>query len=191
MKIYTKTGDSGKTGLIGGSRISKSDARIVAYGQVDELNANVGIAISLLSNGTNFNLFRDVVELLISIQNELFIVGADLADPDFPPSKESKTPRVVEQMIAHIERAIDSYEAELEPISFFIIPGGTMESSVLHVCRSVSRRAEVYLVHLTNMESINKKILAYLNRLSDLMFVLARVANRRQKVTDIAWKSER
>lgn len=189
MKIYTKSGDNGKTGLIGGSRVFKSDPRIAAYGQIDELNANIGLAISVLSTKGVLN-FADIVDLLIMIQNDLFIVGSDLADPNFPPISESKTPRVVDRMITNIERAIDKFESELEPISYFILPGGSIESSILHVCRGVARRAEVSLVTLVNSKTINKYIMAYVNRLSDLLFVLARTVNKRQKINDVAWKSE-
>ncbi|HEX9318767.1 MAG TPA: cob(I)yrinic acid a,c-diamide adenosyltransferase [Nitrososphaeraceae archaeon] len=191
MKIYTKTGDNGETGLIGGSRVLKSDARIAAYGQIDELNANVGHAISMLSTERGQDLFTDIIKLLFSVQNDLFIVGSDLADPDYPPTKESKTPRVANHMITRVEGAIDKFEAELEPISYFILPGGTMESSILHICRGVARRAEVSLVYLFNSKTINEKIVAYLNRLSDLLFVLARTVNKRQNINDIAWKSKR
>jgi cob(I)alamin adenosyltransferase len=189
MKIYTRTGDKGKTGLIGGTRVPKSDGRIATYGQIDELNANVGLAISILNKKAVQKIFTDIIEMLSSIQNDLFILGSDLADPDYPPSPQSKTPRVTQQMISGIEMSIDKFEAELQPISFFILPGGTFESSILHVCRSVARRAEVSLVAIATTLSINEKIIAYLNRLSDLFFVLARVCNKRQNYNDVAWTS--
>ncbi len=189
MKIYTRTGDKGKTGLIGGTRVPKSDGRISTYGQIDELNANVGLAISILNRKAVQKIFTDIIEMLSSIQNDLFILGSDLADPDYPPSPQSKTPRVTQQMISGIERSIDKFEAELQPISFFILPGGTCESSILHVCRSVARRAEVSLVAIATTQSINEKIMAYLNRLSDLFFVLARICNKRQNYNDVAWTS--
>jgi len=189
MKIYTRTGDKGKTGLIGGTRVPKSDGRIATYGQIDELNANVGLAISILNKKAVQKIFTDIIEMLSSIQNDLFILGSDLADPDYPPSPQSKTPRVTQQMISGIEMSIDKFEAELQPISFFILPGGTCESSILHVCRSVTRRAEVSLVAIATTLSINEKIIAYLNRLSDLFFVLARVCNKRQNYNDVAWTS--
>jgi cob(I)alamin adenosyltransferase len=189
MKIYTRTGDKGKTGLIGGTRVPKSDGRISTYGQIDELNANVGLAISILNKKAVQKIFTDIIEMLSSIQNDLFILGSDLADPDYPPAPQSKTPRVTQQMISGIERIIDKFEAELQPISFFILPGGTCESSILHVCRSVARRAEVSLVAIATTQSINEKIIAYLNRLSDLFFVLARVCNKRQNYNDVAWTS--
>jgi cob(I)alamin adenosyltransferase len=189
MKIYTRTGDKGKTGLIGGTRVPKSDGRISTYGQIDELNANVGLAISILKKKAVQKIFTDIIEMLSSIQNDLFILGSDLADPDYPSSPQSKTPRVTQQMISGIERSIDKFETELQPISFFILPGGTCESSILHVCRSVARRAEVSLVAVATTQSINEKIIAYLNRLSDLFFVLARVCNKRQNFNDVAWRS--
>lgn len=189
MKIYTRTGDKGKTGLIGGTRVLKSDGRISTYGQIDELNANVGLAISILNKKAVQKVFMDIIGMLSSIQNDLFILGSDLADPDYPPSSQSKTPRVTQQMISDIERSIDKLETELQPISFFILPGGTSESSILHVCRSVARRAEVSLVAVATTQPINEKIMAYLNRLSDLFFVLARVCNNRQNFNDVAWTS--
>jgi cob(I)alamin adenosyltransferase len=189
MKIYTRTGDKGKTGLIGGTRVLKSDGRISTYGQIDELNANVGLAISILNKKAVQKVFMDIIGMLSSIQNDLFVLGSDLADPDYPPSPQSKTPRVTQQMISDIERSIDKLETELQPISFFILPGGTSESSILHVCRSVARRAEVSLVAVATTQPINEKIMAYLNRLSDLFFVLARVCNKRQNFNDVAWTS--
>jgi cob(I)alamin adenosyltransferase len=189
MKIYTRTGDKGKTGLIGGTRVLKSDVRISTYGQIDELNANVGLAISILNKKAVQKVFMDIIGMLSSIQNDLFVLGSDLADPDYPPSPQSKTPRVTQRMISGIERSIDKLETELQPISFFILPGGTSESSILHVCRSVARRAEVSLVAVATTQPINEKIMAYLNRLSDLFFVLARVCNKRQKFNDVAWTS--
>ncbi len=145
----------------------------------------------MLSTERGQDLFTDIIKLLFSVQNDLFIVGSDLAGPDYPPTKESKTPRVANHMITRVEGAIDKFEAELEPISYFILPGGTMESSILHICRGVARRAEVSLVYLFNSKTINEKIVAYLNRLSDLLFVLARTVNKRQNINDIAWKSKR
>jgi cob(I)alamin adenosyltransferase len=189
MKIYTRTGDKGKTGLIGGTRVLKSDGRISTYGQIDELNANVGLAISILNKKAVQKVFMDIIGMLSSIQNDLFVLGSDLADPDYPPSSRSKTPRVTQQMISDIERSIDKLETELQPISFFILPGGTSESSILHVCRSVARRAEVSLVAVATTQPINEKIMAYLNRLSDLFFVVARVCNNRQNFNDVAWTS--
>lgn len=189
MKIYTKTGDKGDTGLAGGTRVSKSNPRIMAYGQVDELNANLGLAVSILSEEAADNVLSDIIEVLVSIQHDLFIVGSDLADPGYGTSVNSRTPRVKEDMVARIENNIDNYESELEPITYFILPGGTSESSVLHVCRSIARRAEVSVVSLANSDTINETLLVYINRLSDLLFVLARTVNKRKNIKDVAWRS--
>ncbi len=187
MKIYTKTGDKGETGLIGGTRISKADQRIVAYGTVDEINSNIGLAISLL--GPKQDIFSDLIQVLTGIQNDLFLVGSDLADPDYPESRYG-TRRISENMVTKLEATIDRFESELTPITFFILPGGSTEASLLHVCRSVSRRAETEVVALSKTARINPVIVMYLNRLSDLFFVSARLANKRQNVPDIAWAKD-
>jgi cob(I)alamin adenosyltransferase len=186
VKIYTKTGDKGETGLIGGRRVSKADPRIVAYGAVDELNSSVGLAISFLRQSDKFS---DLASVLVQVQNDLFVVGSDLADPDFPES-EYKTPRADEKMAAALEPAIDRFESELDPITFFILPGGCAESSLLHMCRGVSRRAETAAVALSKSQKINPAIVVYLNRLSDLLFVSARLANKRSGVPDVAWRKQ-
>ena len=188
MKIYTKTGDKGNTGLAGGMRVSKSNPRIMAYGQVDELNANLGLAVSILCEAAD-KMLSDIIEVLLSIQNDLFIVCSDLADPAYDPLVNSRTPRVEKDMVARIENNIDNFESELDPISYFILPGGACESSILHVCRSVARRAEVSVVSLANSDTINETLLVYINRLSDLLFVLARIVNKRKNIKDVAWKS--
>ena len=189
MKIYTKTGDKGNTGLAGGMRVSKSNPRIMAYGQVDELNANLGLAVSILCEEAADKMLSDIIEVLLSIQNDLFIVGSDLADPAYDPLVNSRTPRVEKDMVARIENNIDNFESKLDPISYFILPGGTCESSILHVCRSVARRAEVSIVSLANSDTINETLLVYINRLSDLLFVLARTINKRRNIKDVAWRS--
>jgi cob(I)alamin adenosyltransferase len=185
MRIYTRTGDRGETGLIGGMRVSKNDPRIVAYGCVDELNSNVGLVISLLKNN---RLFSDVVDVLILIQNELFVVGSDLADPNYSVENQHKTPRVHEKMALHLESVIDRFDEELRPITFFILPGGSIEASSVHVTRSIARRTETAVAVLSKGQTINPAILIYLNRLSDFLFVAARVVNKRLGNEDIAWK---
>lgn len=185
MKIYTRTGDKGETGLIGGKRVSKNDPRIVAYGCVDELNSNIGLVIALLKNR---NLFSDLVDILILIQNELFIVGSDLADPNYSLENKSETPRVQEKMALHLESIIDRFEKELKPITFFILPGGSIEASSLHVTRSIARRTETAVAMLSKDQTINPAILIYLNRLSDFMFIAARLLNKRLGIEDVAWK---
>jgi cob(I)alamin adenosyltransferase len=193
MKIYTKTGDKGETGLIGGKRISKRDPRIVAYGSVDELNSNIGIAISSLA-AKNKDLFLDLINIMTCIQSELFIVGSDLADPRYPAGNQNhyKTPRTEENTASALEDAIDKFEAELEPITFFILPGGSIEASLLHITRTIARRAEIAVTLLSKDQIINPIVLVYLNRLSDFLFVAARLINKRLGIKDIAWRpSER
>ena len=190
MKIYTKTGDKGLTGLIGGKRIPKSDIRIIAYGSVDELNSYIGLSISLLSKHTlsssSSSSFSDIIVTLSRIQNELFIIGSDLADPDL---SKSSSLRVQSNMITVLENDIDNYEKELSPITYFILPGGSIESSNLHIARSIARRTETNIAKLFLEDMINNLVLVYLNRLSDLLFVLSRTINKRLQISDIAWKS--
>jgi cob(I)alamin adenosyltransferase len=188
MKIYTKTGDKGETGLIGGKRVPKSDLRIISYGLIDELNSNVGLTISLL-NIKNNHLFSDLNDLLIKIQNDLFAIGSDLADPTYPMENEYKIPRTDEKMVSYLESVIDRFEKELVPITFFILPGGSIESSFLHISRSIARRTETAVTTLSKSQTINPVIQIYLNRLSDLLFVAARLVNKRIGIEDVAWKS--
>jgi cob(I)alamin adenosyltransferase len=190
MKIYTRTGDKGETGLIGGKRVSKDNSRIFAYGSVDELNSHIGLAISLLSLKDKV-LFRDVINLLTRVQNDLFIIGSDLADPrslsETQTQNQHKTPRVTKNMISHLEDTIDKFEMQLTPIAFFILPGGSIESSSLHISRSIARRAEIATIALSKSETINLNIIVYLNRLSDLLFVCGRLVNKGLGVEDLAW----
>ena len=182
MKIYTKTGDKGDTGLIDGSRISKSDLRIIAYGEVDEANSHIGLIISNIEKNS---IFDDVKKILLNVQQDLFVLGAELANPN---TLKDDNMLVKREMISTIEKYIDNFEFELAPISNFILPGGSIESSLLHICRTVVRRAETSAVALAKEQKINQEILTYLNRISDLFFVLARVINKRQKRNDIPWK---
>ena len=178
MKIYTKTGDEGKTSLFDNSRVWKSDERIMSYGAVDELNSSIGIALSL-------ELDNEIKEILIKIQNDLFMVGSDLANPNMA----NKKIRTTEEMIIFLEQKIDLLEPQLKPLTSFILPGGTLLASILHLSRTISRRAETHVVALSKSEDINKEAVIYLNRLSDLMFILARIVNNRKKMPDIIWKS--
>jgi cob(I)alamin adenosyltransferase len=190
MKIYTRTGDEGETGLIGGKRVSKDNSRIIAYGSVDELNSHIGLVISLLTLKDKF-LFRDIINLLTRVQNDLFIIGSDLADPrslsETQTQNQHKTPRVTKNMISHLEVTIDKFEMQLTPIAFFILPGGSIESSSLHISRSIARRAEIATIALSKSETINLNIIVYLNRLSDLLFVCGRLVNKGLEVEDLAW----
>jgi cob(I)alamin adenosyltransferase len=188
MKIYTKTGDKGETSLIGNKRVSKSDLRIIAYGSIDELNSNIGLSISIL-NLKNRDTFSDLIDLLVKVQNDLFIIGSDLADPAYLLENEGDTPRIEENMASYLECVIDKFETELLPINFFILPGGSIESSLLHISRSIARRAETTVTALSKSQTINPAIITYLNRLSDMLFVAARLINKRMGVEDVPWRS--
>jgi len=179
VKIYTRGGDKGETSLIGGKRTSKSSARIDAYGSVDELNSAIGLAISFIDD-------KEVKGILEGVQNELFIVGSDLADPSYPENP-NKTARVSDAMVKHMESIIDKYEEEIGSIQYFILPGGTKEASLLHLARGIARRAERAAVELSLSESVNPAVIVYLNRLSSLLFVFARLMNKRKGVKDVAW----
>ena len=177
-KIYTKTGDDGTTGLFGGTRVSKNSLRIESYGTVDELNSLLGVA------RTHF--VDDLLDgHLAGLQNELFIAGADLATP-LSGSKVSIT-RINAQHIGDLERSIDSFDGILPPLAYFILPGGHPAAAQLHFARTVCRRAERLCVSLASEEQINGMIIPYLNRLSDLLFVLARYANHASCTPEIQW----
>lgn len=178
MKIYTKTGDAGDTGLFGGARVSKDDVRVEAYGDVDELNSVLGVVRAEGSLGAPFD------ELLAAIQSRLFDVGAELANGK---GKDLGIPLVTEDDVVAIERAIDRAEEELEPLRTFVMPGGARLASALHVARTVCRRAERRIVTLGRTHEVRGEVLRYVNRLSDLFFTLARLANRRAGVEDVPW----
>jgi cob(I)alamin adenosyltransferase len=177
VKIYTKTGDDGTTGLIGNKRVKKSNPRIATYGIVDELNAAIGIAMSS-------KLGKDIHNLLTRIQNDLFVVVADLANPNL----DNKSNRVTSEMVLFLENEIDRLEEKLFQITFFILPGGDLIASQIHLARAICRRAEINVVKLSEVDKINNECLVYMNRLSDLLFVIARTINKRKKISDIAWK---
>jgi cob(I)alamin adenosyltransferase len=177
MKIYTKTGDDGNTGLQGDFRISKSHPRIIAYGTVDEANAAIGVVL------TN-TLDDDVSQLLNQIQNDLFLLGSDLSNQNLNDLKN----RVTLEMIEKLEEYIDTFESELPPITNFILPGGNVTASQIHQVRTIIRRAETLVVKLSDKDEINSNCIKYLNRLSDLMFVMGRLINKRNGIEDIIWK---
>ena len=180
MKIYTKTGDTGGTGLFGGARIPKDSPRIDAIGTIDELNACVGTARSQIRDA-------EIDNLLHRIQNELFNIGADLATLD--SHAKSNQLRISEDFVGALENDIDRLENELAPLRNFILPGGSVAGSTLHFARTVCRRSERSVVTLAESESINPAILPYLNRLSDFLFVLARFVNYRQEQPEPSWES--
>lgn len=173
LKIYTRTGDSGETGLFGGGRVPKDHARVDAYGDVDELNAFLGLARSV-------EAMARVDDILVRIQQDLFAIGALLATPDREKMRAHLAKaRIGDERITELEGAIDGGEAELEPLKAFIVPGGTQKAAALHVARTVCRRAERRIVALAREDDIPAVVVTYMNRLSDLLFVLARVADRR------------
>ena len=177
MKIYTGTGDAGTTGLQGGRRVSKGNARIAAYGAVDEANSAIGVAVSCIK-------YPDIADLLTRIQGELFVAGSDLSDPDIASGGSRITP----EMVRELEGAIDRYDGNLPPLSNFILPGGDRCAVLIHTARAVVRRAESCVVALTSVEKVNDHCLVYLNRLSDLLFVLARLVNHRSNTPDVIWR---
>lgn len=190
LKIYTRTGDDGDTGLFGGQRVHKDDLRVEAYGTVDELNAVLGVARTHAPASD-----ADIDALLQTLQNDLFGLGSDLATPEEKDTKKGRIhiTRVSPAQVAALEAQIDRFEAELPPLTNFILPGGSALASSLHLGRVVCRRAERCCVTLARAEAdiapLNPDVIRYLNRLSDLLFVLCRVANKRRDVPDVVWKS--
>jgi cob(I)alamin adenosyltransferase len=182
MRIYTRTGDAGETGLFGGGRVSKGDLRVETYGTVDELNAHLGWAETLTRH---LSLQAEIRAL----QSDLLLLGADLATPeDVTAAAAARVRRVDASMPRRLETWIDTLDAELEPLSRFILPGGGGAAAALHVCRAVCRRAERAAVRLVAEEPVNPEVIVYLNRLSDLLFVLARWVNAREGVEEPVWE---
>jgi cob(I)alamin adenosyltransferase len=181
MKIYTKTGDAGDTGLFGGGRVGKDHPRVEAYGDVDELNAMLGLVRAM-------EPMPRIDEVIVPIQRDLFAIGALLATPDREKMKASlEKARIDDARIRELEGAIDQCEAELEPLRSFIVPGGTAKAASLHVARTVCRRAERRVVALQHTEELPPVVVVFLNRVSDLLFMLARVANRRAGAGEVSW----
>ena len=177
-KIYTRAGDKGKTGLVNGKRVSKDNIRIKAYGTVDELNSILGV-LNIQANAT-------LKKIISEIQNDLFDLGADLATP-IQQRPKYKPLRITKNQVLRIEKTIDKYNSKLTPLNSFILPGGTITAAFLHNARTVTRRAETQMVSLTKTENVNEEAIKYINRLSDLFFVLSRVENKNGK-KDILWK---
>ncbi len=183
MKIYTKTGDAGETALFGGGRVQKDDWRVEAYGAVDELNAAIGMARALVED-------PDLDAELSRAQDQLFTVGADLATPASVKAR-SAVPPIEAAWIARLEGAIDRWQAELPKLEHFVLPGGSRSAAALHLARCVCRRAERRAVALHRHTAVDLQILVYLNRLSDFLFVAARMANHRAKVVETVWMPAR
>ena len=179
MKIYTKTGDGGQTGLFGGPRVPKSDRRVVAYGEVDELNAALGAVRAGVED-------PELEEHLARLQEELFCVGAELATPHGARAR-SAVPPVDPRWTERLEAAIDAWDRELPPLSQFVLPGGTRTAALLHLARCTCRRAERAAVALSAEAEISEPVLPFLNRLSDFLFVAARIANHRARRPEENW----
>ncbi len=189
-RIYTRSGDAGETGLFGGPRVRKDDLRVEAYGATDELNAALGLAIALGAE-------PEINALLLEFQNDLFTLGGDLAAPEAADPAEKAAQFKIERMsggrVTELEAAIDRFTAELPPLTRFILPGGHPLAAHLHLARTICRRAERHCVTLSHavpaaQAPLNPEIIRYLNRLSDLLFTLARLANHRLGVADILWE---
>ncbi|MDO8260897.1 MAG: cob(I)yrinic acid a,c-diamide adenosyltransferase [Candidatus Magasanikbacteria bacterium] len=179
--IYTRTGDSGETSLFGGQRIAKNSLRIACIGTTDELNASLGIAVSNLQE-------KELSDAIESIQNKLFEVGAQLANPTKVRANNIENFEVKETDVTKIEKLIDQFDSELPELKNFILPSGTIAATQLHLSRAICRRLERLLVKLSKNEELNPILIKYINRLSDLLFVLARVENKRSGVAEKPWK---
>lgn len=184
MKVYTRRGDSGETDLFGGGRVAKHHLRVEAYGAVDELNASLGVAASASPHG-------DVQRLVQRAQELLFALGGALATPDASHREKSGIPEPGKADVEALERDIDAFDAELAPLERFVLPGGTPAAAAFHVARTVCRRAERRCVELHHAEPLGEAWISTLNRLSDLLFVLARVENHRAGAGDVEWKGMR
>lgn len=177
-KIYTRTGDRGETGVFGGGRVPKDDPRVEAYGTLDEASSALGLLA--------VHLDAELAAVIQAIQRTLFDIGAELATPE-----PRRVPAVTAEAVENLERLIDGWEAELPPLRSFILPGGSRQAAICHLARSIARRAERRTVTLARSAAINPEILRYLNRLSDCLFVLARLLNHRAGLADVPWEGRR
>jgi len=179
-RMYTRTGDKGETGLFSGERVQKNSLRVEAFGTVDELSSWIGYTRSLIEDNV-------VEEMLERIQRDLFLVGAELATR--PTESSAQKVQVSQAMVERLEQEIDRFDAELPPLSTFIVPGGSRAAAALHVARTIARRAERRTISLNQNEKLNPALVAYLNRLSSLLFVLARVVNKLAGIEEKKWAS--
>lgn len=180
-KLYTRTGDLGETALFGGGRVPKDDLRVEAYGSVDELNSALGVAVSFIRQ-------RRIAAALQSVQNELFNIGSELASESGPRAAKGRMFIDSERKIADLERLIDEYDAKLPLLRTFVLPSGSRAGALLHLARSVCRRAERAVIRLSRREEVNPQVIIYLNRLSDLLFVLARYVNKAARKPETPWR---
>ena len=187
MNLYTRTGDDGTTGLFGGDRVSKDHPRIAAFGSVDELNACVGLAAAGCDNADPFG--SDLLDMFGQLQSKLFDVGADLAAP-LGSKHEDKITRISAEDVKQAEAWIDKFDGPNEPMKSFVLPGGSELAARLHLARVVCRRAEREVVALARVGPVNEHLRVYLNRISDLLFALARRANKEAGVKDVPWTGQ-
>jgi cob(I)alamin adenosyltransferase len=180
VKVYTRTGDAGQTGLVGGTRVGKDHPRVVAYGEVDELNAVLGLVRAEAPEAAHDGLLRE-------IQRDLFAIGAQLADPQARIGERRAKAAVTAAQVERLEQAIDTHEAGLPPLRAFVLPGGTRLGAWLHLARTVCRRAERSVVALAGQADVDPQVVVYVNRLSDLLFVLARHVNHLQGIAEDPW----
>lgn len=180
-KLYTRAGDEGETSLFGGQRVAKDSLRVTAYGEIDELNSAIGLAVAFLRQ-------RTLIRLLQSVQNELFNIGAELASPGRAKAEAGQLFHLSAEKVAVLERWIDQYDARVPPLKTFILPSGAKGAVLLHLARTVCRRAERALVKLAHSEEVNPNLIAYLNRLSDLLFALARYVNKAAGARELPWQ---
>jgi len=180
MKIYTKTGDKGETSLFGGERVGKNNVRIKAYGSLDELNSFIGLTLAKVKN-------KKIKEVLFNLQNKLFIVGSDLATPSTEKNKKLNIQRTPPEYINEVEKWIDDFSSDLDELKNFILPGGSEGAAFLHVCRTIARRAEREIVELKRNEQITENVIIFINRISDLFFVLSRFENKHSNIPDVKW----
>lgn len=180
-RLYTRTGDLGETALFGGGRVGKDDLRVEAYGSVDELNSAIGVAVAFVRQ-------KRIAAALESIQNQLFNIGSELASESGKKAEKGRMFVDAEAKIAALERLIDEYDAKLPPLKTFILPSGSQAGVLLHLARGVCRRAERAVVRLSRREAVNPQVLTYLNRLSDLLFALARYVNKTARKPETPWR---
>jgi cob(I)alamin adenosyltransferase len=184
MKVYTRRGDAGETDLFGGARVAKDHLRVEAYGAVDELNAALGVAAAASGSA-------DVRALAEELQSRLFDLGAELAAPDPARRAKAELPGPRQEDVDALERRIDAFEQELAPLRRFVLPGGAPAAAAFHLARTVCRRAERRAVALARSEAVDPLVVRFLNRLSDLLFVVARLENRRAGCPDVEWDGKR